>query len=238
MFADIQDEIDELGADPLIKKKDVLMSPQDVIIECKGEQIRTHSSILYRCKYFATLLDKVDLGSDGPDSVKTIPLPARLDHDANEVREFVMVLYNCLDPADCALLTHQISKENVIMLAELAHYFDSPVQHNACDNALTTNHVVWFPECFSWLMEWAIKNHLSLLRAPCKTAPTANIQSTGLLTCFSQGCGALCKEAVIISCQGCGALCKDIINESLDSLSHGRTPTRLAMLCTIIYICS
>jgi hypothetical protein len=127
MFADTEmhDEVIKVAANFLIKKKDVLMSPQDVIIEYKGEQIRTHSSMLYRCKYFAALFDSADLGSYGPDSIKTISLPAIRDHDANEVGNFVMVLYNCVDPADGALLTQQISKENVIVLAELAHYYTS-----------------------------------------------------------------------------------------------------------------
>jgi hypothetical protein len=89
---------------PVLSKTDVLMSPQDVIIDCNGEQIRAHSIALRRCEYFATLLDNADLGSYGPDHIKTITLPTTFDHDASKVRKYIMVLYDTLNKIDRRLL--------------------------------------------------------------------------------------------------------------------------------------
>jgi hypothetical protein len=122
------------AAELSIKKKYVLMSPQDVIIECSGEKIRTHSVILRRCKYFAILFDDADL--DAHDAIKIIKLPATFDHSPSQVREFVMVLSNTLKEADAILLKHQLTEDNALFLAELAHYFAAPILQAACDEAL------------------------------------------------------------------------------------------------------
>jgi hypothetical protein len=147
---------------------DVFMSPQDVIIEYKGEQIRTHAIVLRRCKYIATILDNVDLETYGSENMKIIQLPAAFQHDASEMREFVMLLYDTLggtlggNPH-----ANHIGPENVISLAQLAHYFDSHDVNAACDRALANNFEVWFPGKLVWLTQAAIKNHLFSERETC-----------------------------------------------------------------------
>jgi hypothetical protein len=183
----------------VIKKKDVLMSPQDVIIECKGEYIQTHAVVLRRCEYFATLLDNADLDSAGPGSIKIIALPATFDHNPSELREFIMVLYDTIEATGAAHLEHYVSLENVVALVELAHYFHAPLLQAACDEALANFGLVWFPDKLLWLMQVAIKNHLPLLRTDCMAALAGNIVETGLLAHFDRGHGALCKDPVFVT---------------------------------------
>jgi hypothetical protein len=64
--------VGEDGAEVIIKKMNVMMSPQDMIIVCDGERIRAHSVSLHQCEHFATLLENADLGSYGPDNIRTI----------------------------------------------------------------------------------------------------------------------------------------------------------------------
>jgi hypothetical protein len=181
------------------KKRDVLMSPQDVIIECRGEKIRTHSAVLRRCKYFATLLDDADLDAD--DGIKIIKLPVTFDHGPSEVREFVMVLSNTINEADVVLLKHQLTDENVLFLAELAHYFDAPILQAACNEALTgeIGRDLASHEDLFWLLLFAIKNHLPRMRAGLIAELADNIDGTELLEHFDQGRGALCKDPVFVT---------------------------------------
>jgi hypothetical protein len=194
------EEMKEEIAEPVLSKTDVLMSPQDVIIECSGEQIRAHSIALRRCEYFATLLDNADLGSYGPDLIKTITLPTTFSHDAKEVRKFIMVLYDTLDNADRHLVHQHISPENIIAFTELAHYFGSPGLLSLFDYALSKRYLVWFrAEEFPWLTQVAIKNHLPLLRAACTTELATNIDGTGLLVHLDKGRGVLCRDPVFMT---------------------------------------
>jgi hypothetical protein len=203
--ATMSEEIMDQVPEPQIRKMDVLMSPQDVIIACKGETIQTHSIVLRRCKYFATLLDNavLDSGGAGPGNLKIIPLPATFDHEASEVREFIMVLYDTIEVAGPgAVLPEQyIGRENVFMLAELAHYFDAPFLHAECDKALASKHLVWFPrpDKLPWLMQVATKTHLPLLRASCLIKLATNIHGSRLLVHFDQGRGGLCKDPVFVT---------------------------------------
>jgi hypothetical protein len=182
----------------VIKKRDVLVSPHDITIECKGKGIRTHSTVLRRCDYFAALLDNADL-DNGSDTTKIIPLPAAFGHGPREVSEFVMVLYDTLDEADAANLQASIRQENVILLAQLAHYFDAPVLQAACDTALADNHEVWFPGKLVWLSEEATKNHLLSLRKSCIIKLAADIDGAGLLEHLKEGQGMLCKDPVFMT---------------------------------------
>jgi hypothetical protein len=154
----------EIAIYPL-KKDILLLSPQDVIIECKDKRIGCHSIVVRRCTFFATLLDSMG-GTYGPDNIKTITLPTTFDHDPSQVREFLMMLYNI--ECDGALARYYLSKENVIALTELAHYFGAAVLKAACDEALARNHSSWFPGELPWLAEAAAKNHLKILRMSLK----------------------------------------------------------------------
>jgi hypothetical protein len=180
----MRDELMEQAPGPLIKKLDVLMSPQDIIIECKGEPIQTHSVVLRRCKYFATLLENADLDSSGLASLKIIPLPATFAHAPSEVREFIMVLYDTIDVAGpgAALLEQHIGRKTVFMVAELTHYFDAPFLHDKCDKALASKHLVWLPrpDKLPWLTQVATKTRLPRLRAACFIKLAANIDGSSL----------------------------------------------------------
>jgi hypothetical protein len=151
---------------------------------------------LRQWKYFATLLDNTDLGSYGPDKIKIITLPAAFNHCPNEVREFLMMLYNSLDIASGALT---VFKENVIALAELAHYFDAPEIQHLCDNNLARKHSAWFPDKVLWLTQLAIKNHLPVLRAVCMARLDTSIGKTELLAHLNKGCGDLSKDPVFMT---------------------------------------
>jgi hypothetical protein len=111
----------------------VQLSPQDVVIECNGEKISTHSAILHLSQYFATILDDTDFDGKHP-----IVLPASF-LDPSKVREFVSILYDCLD-IESGLLEHYITSSNVMSLAAMAHYTDAPILHTACDKALANKH--------------------------------------------------------------------------------------------------
>jgi hypothetical protein len=182
------------AAAPPITKMDVFMSPQDVIIECKGERIRTHGIVLRRCKYFATLLEDADLETYGSERIKVISLPPTFDHAPSAVREFVMVLYDILDND-----IHHIGQGNVISLAQLAHYFDSHDVNDACDRALANNFEVWFSGKLVWLTQEAIKNHLFSVRETCIIELAADIEGAGLLAHFDDGRGALCKDPAFVT---------------------------------------
>jgi hypothetical protein len=195
---EMEEEIKEEEVVISWKKEDVFMSPQDVSIECKGEQIRTHSVVLRRCAYFAAILDNVELDS-GSDNTKIIPLPDAFYHDPNEVRKFVVAHYFTLDEADAAQLKQQISKENVVSLAQLSHYFDSPVLLAACDESLASNHFIWFPGSLLLMAQVAIKNHLPLLRATCAADFANNSEETRLLVHLDQGRSVLCKDPAFVS---------------------------------------
>jgi hypothetical protein len=143
------------------------MSPQDVIIVCNDITIRTHSVVLHQSNYFATLLDDAELDTSGSDSIRTIPLPAAFDYTPSEVREFIMVLYDTIDVAGVALQEHFIVRENVIALAQLAHYFDAPLLQIACDKILAKRYAVCFPNQIPFLKQVAITNHLPDLREAC-----------------------------------------------------------------------
>jgi hypothetical protein len=176
-----------------LTKDELLLSPQDVIIECKDKRIGCHSIVLRGCEYFTTRLENADLGAYGPDNIKTITLPTAFDHDASQVREFLIMLYNI--ECDGALARYYLGKENVIALTELAHYFGAAVLLVACDEALARNHSRWFSGELPWLAEVAAKNHLTILRTSlkrncCSTSmkinKLANTPVNGRLAC----CGA------------------------------------------------
>jgi hypothetical protein len=185
----------------VIKKRDIFMSPHDVIIECKGEDIQTHSTVLRRCNYFTTLLDNAGLDNhaDFREKIKIIPLPAAFDHKPSEVSEFVMVLYDTLDEADADNLRDTIRQKNVFSLAQLAHYFDAPVLNMACDMALANNREVWIPGKLIWLAEEAIKSHLLSLQETCTIELAADIDGAGLLAHFNYGRGVLCKNPAFLT---------------------------------------
>jgi hypothetical protein len=105
-------------------KEGVLLSPQDVVVECKGHKISTHSNALRLCKYFTTILDDAGL-----DDNKPITLPDSFD--PLKVREFICTLYDCLDSDSRLHLDHTLKAGNIISLTELAHYFDAPILHLA-----------------------------------------------------------------------------------------------------------
>jgi hypothetical protein len=158
MSADIEmdDEIEMEEGVVSWRKEDVLVSPQDVSIECKGEQIRTHSVVIRRCAYFAAIFDNVELDS-GSDNTKIIPLPDAFYYNPKEMRKFVVAHYFTLDEADAAQLKQQIGKENIFSLAQLSYYFDSPVFLVACDESLASNHCIWFPGSLLLMAQLAIK---------------------------------------------------------------------------------
>jgi hypothetical protein len=172
-----------------------------MIIVCDGERMRTHSVSLHQCEYFATLLENADLGSYGPDNIRTIALPDTFDHDSMEVKEFIMVLYDTLDPADRTLLRHHIRQDNVIALTQLAHYFGAPVLQAECDEMLTMMNLTWFPDKLLWLTQVAIKNHLPRLKVGCafNLATNFSVNGTGLLADFDHGRGALCRDPVFVT---------------------------------------
>ena len=66
-------------------KNGVLLSPQDVVIECKGKQISTHAAALRVSKYFAAILDV-----PGRDKDEPIVLPDSFN--PSKLSDFVCVL--------------------------------------------------------------------------------------------------------------------------------------------------
>jgi hypothetical protein len=173
----------------------VLLSPQDVVIECNaGEQISTHSAVLHLSQYFATILDDTDF-----DGKQPIVLPTSF-LDPSKVREFVSILYDCLD-TECGLLEHYITPRNVMSLAAMAHYTDVPLLHAACDKALANKHdrETWFPNKLLLLTKFSITQHLPLLRRACLTAMAADVDGSGLTAHLDKGRGCLAKDAVFMT---------------------------------------
>jgi hypothetical protein len=186
----------------IIARDDLLLSPNDVIIECKGERIGSHAIILRRCEYFTTLLDNADLGNYGPDNIKTISLPPAFIHDPSDLRKFLMVLYNTLNESDDDDLKHY-SKENIVALAELAHYFDAPLVLAMCDGILASNYASWFPGKLVWLTQVAIKTHLPTLQDACVAELAAD--GSDLLAHLDNGRGILSRNPTFL-CQIISAL--------------------------------
>jgi hypothetical protein len=112
-------------------RENVLLSPQDVVVQCKSHMISTHSKVLRQCKYFTTILDDAEL-----DNNKTITLPDSFD--PRKVREFIRTLYDCLDCDSRLHLVDSLKAMNTISLTEMAHYFDAPILQTACDEALAS----------------------------------------------------------------------------------------------------
>jgi hypothetical protein len=107
-----------------------------------------------------------------------------------------MMLYNALDKASGALT---IFKENVIALAELAHYFDAPEILHLCDKNLARKYSDWFPDKVLWLTQLAIKNHLPKLRAVCMAKLDTSVDGTELLAHLNNGRGDLSKDSVFMT---------------------------------------
>jgi hypothetical protein len=168
----------------------VLLSLQDVTIECNGEKIGAHSLALRMSKHFATILDDTDLGD-----TKAIPLPDTFN--PNKVREFVCALYNCLD-VDTDQLEKNISAINVVSLAELAHYFDAPLLHFACDKLLAINQHFWFPYQLLLMTQFSITHHLPNLRRKCTDLIGSDIHGCGLIAHLDGGRGDLAKDTLLM----------------------------------------
>jgi hypothetical protein len=180
-------------------RDDLLLSPQDVIIECEGERIGSHSLILRHCEYFTTLLDNADLGNYGPGNIKTISLPPTFNHDSNDLRKFLMALCNTLNESDDDD-PEQYSKENIIALAELAHYFDAALVLAACDSVLVNKYALWFPGKFVWLAQVAIKSHLPMLQALCAAELASHVNGSEVLALLGSGRGIPSRNPIFL-CQ-------------------------------------
>jgi hypothetical protein len=180
------------GVEPqVLTTTTVLLSLHDVAIECKGETINAHSVALRLSAYFTTILDDVDL-----DKSKRIPLPDTFD--PSQVREFVCALYNCLN-VDSGLLEKSLSARNVVSLTELAHYFDAPILHTACDKALALNHTQWFPNQLLLLTQFSATHHLPRLRRTCQSKIEMDIDGSGLIAHLDNGKGDLAKDTALMT---------------------------------------
>jgi hypothetical protein len=190
----VEDEVEGTAAapsDPGSTKFTLLTSPHDVVIECKGEKIYAHSAVLRHSVYFATILDETDLGDN-----KIIALPDSFD--PREVRQFVCALHNCLD-VDTDQLERNISPTNVVSLTELAHYFDAPLLHTACDKVLASKYGEWFPGQLLLVTQFAITHHLPELRRECTQWIGYDIDNSGLLAHLDDGRGDLAKDTLLMT---------------------------------------
>jgi hypothetical protein len=168
----------------------VLLSLQDVTIECNGEKISAHSVALRMSKYFTTILDDTDLGD-----TNALPLPDSFD--PSKVREFVCALYNCLD-VNTDQLEKNINLINVVSLAELAHYFHALLLHFACDKLLAINQHFWFPCQLLLVTQFSIMHHLPNLRRKCTELIGSDIHGCGLIAHMDGGRGDLANDTLLM----------------------------------------
>jgi hypothetical protein len=202
---EVKDGVEDAAAaasNPGSTKNAVLTSPQDVVIECQGEKIQAHAAALRKSVYFATILDEVDLGE-----TKTITLPDTFEPE--NVRAFVCALYDCLDPDDYAQVYSSLKANGIVSLAELSHYFDTPLLHAACSHALADKHKRWFPQQLLLVTQVAITNHLLLLRNVCTESIRSDIDGSGLLAHLHRGRGDLAKDSELMA---------ELVTELHDSL--------------------
>jgi hypothetical protein len=177
-------------------KHSALMSPQDLVIECNGEKISTHTVILRQSKYFAAILDE-----PGRDKGDPIVLPDSFD--PRNLREFVCVLCECLGAVESYQLEEFFDKGNIISLTELEHYFDVPLLHAACDTTLAREYRTWFPaDQIFYLTKFSITHHLPLLKRKCASKIVEGNREEGhdaLLAHLDKGRGDLAKDPAFMT---------------------------------------